>query len=87
MNNEEDKDKIMSNLNSLKGNEDYKGLSVTDDYTVTEREMIREFNEKAKLRNSQETPDSRYVWKIRGSPKNGLIIKRFQKRPTETEIQ
>ena len=32
---------IMKNLKNLKGNELYKGLSITEDYTVAEREMIR----------------------------------------------
>ena len=86
MNNEEDKDKIMSSLKNLKDNEDYKGISVTEDYTVAERELIRELNEKAKERNSQEVPDSKYVWRVRGSPKNGLKLKKFPKRPTITQL-
>ena len=36
----------------MKDNDDYEGISVTEDYTVAERELIREFNEKAKDRNS-----------------------------------
>ena len=80
LNNEEDKDKIMDSLRNLKDNDDYKGISVTEDYTVAERELIREFNEKAKDRNFQEAVDSKYVWRVRGSPKNGLLIKKFPKR-------
>ena len=34
MQSEEYKDRIMANLKELKGKEQYKGISVTDDYTI-----------------------------------------------------
>ena len=68
---ENDMEKIMKSLINLKGNEDYKGVSVTEDYTLTGRKTIREWREKAKTANDQEPADSKYVYRVRGSPKNG----------------
>ena len=64
---------------NLKGNEDYKGVSVTEDYTLTDRKTIREWREKAKTANDQEPADSKYVYRVRGSPKNGWGLKKFLK--------
>ena len=63
----------MKNLKILKGNELYKGISITEDYTVAEREMIRKMSEEIKTKNSQELPNSKYVYKLRGTPKNGFL--------------
>ena len=46
MKSEEDENKIMDNLKCLKDQETFKGLSVTDDYTIIERELIRKWTEK-----------------------------------------
>ena len=72
----------MSNLFNLKGKNMYKGISVTEDYTISERQMIKNFTSKAKERNSAESDDTDYVWKVRGTPKNGLVLKRFKKSIT-----
>lgn len=77
---EEEKDSIMANLRKLKGKEKYIGISVKEDYTVQERELIKEWVEKAKDANTNEGGDSEYEWRVRGSPKNGLMLKRFRKR-------
>ena len=77
---EEDKEKIMANLASLKDQEAFKGISVTEDYTVAERKLIKGWSEKAKENNEKETPDSKYIWRVRGTPKNGLQLKKFLKR-------
>ena len=79
MHTEEDKNKIMSNLRSLKDKEEFKGISVTEDYTVDERVMIKEWREKAKANNAKESTDSQHVWKIRGTPKNGLRLMKVLK--------
>ena len=76
---EEDKNKIMENLRNLKDKAEYKGISVSEDYTVAERESIRKIAEEVRAKNLNESADSKYVYKIRGTPKNGLQIKRFQK--------
>ena len=80
MNCEEDRDAVMANLNCLKGNETYNNISVTEDYTMDERKVIKEWNEKAKARNENEPVGSMYEWKVRGSPKNGILLKKFQNR-------
>ena len=77
---EVDKNKIMQNLKNLKDKAEYKNISVSEDYTVAERESIRKIAEEVKDKNSQEPADSRYIYKIRGTPKNGLHMKRFLKR-------
>ena len=74
------KNEILSNLGSLKGLEAYKGISVTEDYTINEREQIKSFVTKAKELNEKEPEDSRFEWKVRGTPKNGLQVKKFRKR-------
>ena len=57
----------------------YQKVSVTDDYTIAERQSIKEYSDKAKDNNAKEPVDSRFVWRVRGNPKNGLIIKKFLK--------
>ena len=77
--NAEIKEKIMNNLKNLK-DKGYNRISITDDYTVTERKIIKDFVEKAKEANNKESTDSEYVWVVRGSPKNGLFLKRLIKK-------
>ena len=80
----DEKNKVLYSMKNLKGNELYKGISVTDDYTINEREMIREFVKKAKKENEKEDKESNYIWRVRGCPKNGLTIKRLTKFPQKT---
>ena len=80
MQSEEDKDLVMSRLINLKGKETYKGISITDDHSIADRNIIKEWAEKAKTANANESADSLYEWKIRGSPKNGMRLKKFRKR-------
>lgn len=75
-----DKAKIMKNLWKLKGKKLYKDISIKHDYTFTEREMIKEFKHKARERNSLEPENSNHIWKVRGDPKNGLVVKRYNRR-------
>ena len=83
MNMEEERNRILSNLRNLKRTSEYKTISVTKDYTITERRMIKDWSDKAKEKNKNESPDSKFVWRYeRGSPKNGLRLKRFLK-PTQ----
>ena len=50
-----DKDIIISKLGNLKNAEDrFKKLGVTDDYTIDERELIKEWVNKAKHMNEEE---------------------------------
>ena len=52
--NEEERDKVLSNLMNLKGKTLYKGISFTPDYTQNERLLIKEFHKKAKLKSTEE---------------------------------
>ena len=72
MNTKVERNRILSNLRKLKGIPEYKNISVTEDYTITERRMIKDWSDKAKEKNKNESPDSKFVWKVQGSPKNGL---------------
>ena len=82
LNNELDKEKIMQNLTKLKDQIQFKGVSVTEDYTIAERKMLTEWKEKAKAKNTEEDPESNFIWRVRGTPKNGLTLKKFQKQKT-----
>ena len=73
-----DKEKIMNNLSNLK-DKGYNGISITEDHTITERKMIKDFVDQAKLSNENESPDSDKFWVVRGSPKNGLFLKKVTK--------
>ena len=48
MHSDEDKDLVMGNLKELKGKEQYKGVSISNDYTIKERNTLKEWVEKAK---------------------------------------
>ena len=77
----DDQQKVLSNLRNLKGNNDYLRISIKEDYTYNERQFIKSYVEKAKAMNAlEETKMSDTVWRVRGSPKNGLKIMRFTKR-------
>ena len=62
MNTKEERNRILSNLRNLKGIPEYKTISVTEDYTITERRMIKEWSDKAKEKYKNESPDSKFVW-------------------------
>jgi hypothetical protein len=78
-NNEEDKEKVLNNLKNLKDIQIYKGISITPDHTYSERMLIKEYYERAKAKNVLEGGDSSFIWRVRGSPKNGLSLKKFSK--------
>ena len=79
-----DKDEVMENLNKLKNApEKLRNISVTDDYTKEERQIIRSKVDEAN-KKTQEEGDGKYIWKVRGSPKNGLRLMRFMiKKPSQ----
>lgn len=74
----------MNNLVNLRGKQQYKKISVTEDYTVFERSIIRDWAKKAKERNSKEPKDSTFVWRVRGSPTKTLYLKKI-KKPENTK--
>ena len=77
---EEEKRKLFSNLKAMKGVDKYKGISISDDYTIAERQMIKEWAEKAKNKNQEEPADSSFIWRVRGNPKSGLTLRKLVKK-------
>ncbi len=67
---------FLRNLSVLKGNDEFKGISVTEDLTPTEISVLQEWTEKAKDLNLD---DSDYAWRVRGDSKNGYRLKKFPK--------
>ena len=51
---EEERNRILSNLRYLKDIPEYKTISVTEDYTITERRMIKDWSDKSKEKNKNE---------------------------------
>ena len=81
----QNKDNIMRNLGKLKdAPENLRKISVTDDYTQEEQESIRQKVAEAK-KMTETKGEGKYVWRVRGTPKNGLILRRFNLAPTVTE--
>ena len=77
MNSLSEKDEVMSNLYNLKqAPDDFKSISVTDDYTLEERQAIKDMVTEAKNKTENEGA-GQYVWRVRGTPKNGLELRRF----------
>ena len=66
----------MSSLSKLKEAPDmFRKISVTEDYTIEERAEIRKKIKEAK--NKTETEGKgKFMFKVRGTPKNGLKIVR-----------
>ena len=78
MTNAAEKDKVMSRLSyNLKDAEEiYRKVSVRDDYTIEEREQIREWVKKTVRKNKDENTDA---WNLRSTPKNGLRLVKIAK--------
>ena len=53
LNHENEALQVMNNLTKLKGSEAYKRISVTEDYTLSERKMIQEMRDQVKLKNQK----------------------------------
>ena len=77
MKTEVEKEEVMANLKKIKGTEEEFGkISVTRDYSSTEREKIRDYAAKAKAQGEQ---DPTRIYKVLGDPKNGLRIISYKK--------
>ena len=74
--NESDKNKVMGNLKNLKDKPEYNGISIKEDFTISERSMIKEYVKRANEKNEKEPSDTEYVWRVRGSPKKGCSSKK-----------
>ena len=49
--NEGDKSKVLENLKQLKGKSDFDGISIKDDFTISERNIIKDYVQKANDKN------------------------------------
>ena len=63
-------------INMKNAEEQYKAISVKDDYTLEERDLIRHWVKKAEEKNKKENTTE---WKVRGTPKNGLRLVKVTK--------
>ena len=78
MESENDKDTIMARLGNLKNAEDvFRKISIREDYTREEREMVRDMVKKAAEKNDAGNTQE---WKVRGTPKTGLRLVKIAKR-------
>ena len=75
--NEDEKEKLLSNLTALKGLEKYKGISVLEDLTPKQRMLIKNPSDVAKKTNAEN--QSEVLWKVRGSTKNGFRLIKVNK--------
>ena len=69
---EREKETIFGNLHTLKGNDDYKGVSICEDLTPEERKVFKDLAAEARAKNTEETEG---IWRVRGSSKNGFRLK------------
>ena len=73
------KEMVMRNGWKLKNYDGkFKKLRITEDYAQEEMSLRRSFVEKAKVK-SQEESNNQYIWRVRGTPKNGLRLMKFIK--------
>ena len=74
-----EKEEFMSKLWMLKNVKmKFNKLSITNDYTLDERKMIKKCVEEANKRNMTGTIG--YTWKVRGTPKEGMRIIKIAKQ-------
>lgn len=58
---EQDKKKIQNNLQNLKGISECKGASINEDYTISEKQINKNFLIKLGKKNSLEVENSNFV--------------------------
>ena len=67
---------VMANISRLKGSSDEFGkISVTEDHTKNEREVIKRYVSEAKEKTEE---DPNYIYKIRGTPKTYFKVQFVQ---------
>ena len=73
MKNKDEKEEFMSKLWMLKNVRTWsKNISITNDYTLEERRLMKKWVEEANKRNTIGTNE--YRWKVRGTPREGLRL-------------
>ena len=75
----------MKNLKHLKGRHEYTGISVTNDLTTSERALYKSWKIKEELKNNEEPRDRDFDWKVRGTLKSGLFLKKVPHRDTHSQ--
>ena len=84
LNNEEDKNTVLDNLRNLQGKLLYKGVRITNDYTFSERLLIKDFHEEAQEKNREEEQNrTNFMWKVRGTMETRLTLRRFNYLTTD----
>ena len=81
--NEDDKLKVLDSLWALRGKEKYKGVTVSEDLTQEQRKDIKKLSREARTRNDKDN-SSHYVWRVRGSSKNGFFLKRITSHKSDS---
>ena len=70
----------MNSLLKLKQTpEGFKSISVTEDYTLEERQAIKDKVMEAKDKTEKEG-EGKYARKVRDTPKNGMELRRFVRK-------
>ena len=87
MNTKEERNMILSNLKNLEGIPEYKAISVTENYTITERQMIKDWSDKAKGKNKNESLGSKFVWRVRGSPRKWAATQEVPEADTSNRLE
>ena len=78
---------MMSSLGKLKvAPEKFKKISITEDYTIEERQVIKNKVEEARNKTEAEGGGN-HIWRVRGSPKNGLRLIKFTINKSAGETQ
>ena len=79
MSSADEKDLIMSRLSNLKNAEEkYRRISVKDDYTLEERNLVKHW---LKIADEKNKAEGTTKYKIRGTPKNGFRVVEITKGP------
>lgn len=86
LSNESEKLKLLGNLSALKGNDNFAGVSITEDLTPEERKRLRQLSDEAKEKNTIENSTTE-KWRVRGNSKNGFrLMKLPLKKPVIRSI-
>ena len=59
---------------------------VTDDFSKRERKTIKEWHKRAKERTAKEE-DKSFVYKVRGSPRTKLYLKKISNKPVSGNVR
>ena len=66
------KSQFLQNLTRLKG----QFIKITEDPTKRERNLVKEWQDKARKKNEIEQNNKIYKWRVRGSPQSRLYLKK-----------